>query len=77
MKTAVRAFETTGIHLVNRNVPSDEDFAPSEVTFCPGVQENPATVEDTHVSVNNISGNEVSVTVQPATVEQPQVSRAI
>jgi hypothetical protein len=47
MKTAVLAFETTGINLVNRNVFSDEDFAPSEVTFCPSVQENQATVEDT------------------------------
>jgi hypothetical protein len=66
-----------GIHPVNRNVPSDEDFAPSEVTFCPGVQENQATVEDTHVSVNKENGNEVSVTVPPATVDQPQVSPAV
>jgi hypothetical protein len=47
MKMAVRAFKTTGIHLVNRNVFSDEDFALSEVTFCPGVQEDKPTVEDT------------------------------
>jgi hypothetical protein len=77
MKTAVRATETTRIRSVNRNVFSDEDFAPSEVTFCPGVQEIEATVEDTHVSVNNENGNEVSVTVQPAIVEQPQVSPAV
>jgi hypothetical protein len=30
MEMAVRAFETTGIHPVYRNVFSDEDFAPSE-----------------------------------------------
>ncbi|PNF41081.1 hypothetical protein B7P43_G06223 [Cryptotermes secundus] len=35
MKITVRAFESTGIHPVNRNVFSDEGFAPSEVTFCP------------------------------------------
>jgi hypothetical protein len=47
------------------------------VTICPGVQENQATVEDTHVSVNNEIDNEVSVTVPPAIVEQPQVSPAV
>jgi hypothetical protein len=47
MHMAVRAFEATGIHPFNRNVFSNEDFASSEVTFCPGVQENEATVEDT------------------------------
>jgi hypothetical protein len=77
MKLAVRAFETTGIHPVNRNVFSDEDFALSEVTFCPGVQENHASVEDTGVSVNNENGNEASLTVQPAIVDQPQVSPAV
>jgi RNA polymerase subunit RPABC4/transcription elongation factor Spt4 len=73
MKTAVRAFVTTGIHPVNRNTFSDEEFIPSEVTFCSGVQENQATIEDTHVSVNNGSGNEVSLTIQPAIVDQPQM----
>ncbi|PNF34161.1 hypothetical protein B7P43_G18194 [Cryptotermes secundus] len=77
MKIAVRACETTGIHPVNRNVFSDEDFAPSEVTFCPRVQETQATAEDTHVSANNENGNEVSLTVQPAIVEEPQVSPAM
>jgi hypothetical protein len=50
MKTAVCAFETTGIHPVNRTVFSDEDIAPSEVTFCPCVRENQATVQDTRFS---------------------------
>jgi hypothetical protein len=77
MKTAVRAFETTEIHPVNTNVLSDEDFVPSEVTFCPGVQEIQATIEDTHVSVNHGSGNEVSLTVHPATADRPQVLPAM
>jgi hypothetical protein len=47
MRMAVRAFETTRIHQFNRNVFADEDFAPSEVIFCPGVQENQTDVEDT------------------------------
>jgi hypothetical protein len=47
MKMAVCAFETMGIHPVNRNILSDEDFALSEVTFCPGEQENQATIEYT------------------------------
>jgi hypothetical protein len=77
MQMAVRAFETTGIHLFNRNVFSDEDFAPSEVTFCPGVHENQAAVEETHVSMNTENGNEMSLTVQPEIVEQPRVSPAM
>ncbi|XP_033608734.1 uncharacterized protein LOC117282588 [Cryptotermes secundus] len=77
MKIAVRALETTGIHPVNRNVFSDEEFAPSEVTFCPSVQETQATAEDSHVLVNNENGDEVSLTVQPAIVEEPQVSSAM
>jgi hypothetical protein len=47
MKMTVYAFETTGIHPVNMNVFSDEDIAPSEVTFCPIVPKNQAIVEDT------------------------------
>jgi hypothetical protein len=77
MRMAVHAFETTGIHPFNRNIFSDEDFAPSEVMFCLGVQENEAAVEDTHVSVNTENDNEVSLIVQPEIVEQPQVPRAM
>jgi hypothetical protein len=47
MEMAVHAFEKTRIHLFNRNVFTDKNFAPLEVTFCPGVQENQVTVEDT------------------------------
>jgi hypothetical protein len=32
MEMAVRAFDTTGIYLFNRNVFSDENFAPSEMS---------------------------------------------
>ena len=75
MEKAVCAFEKTGIHPFNRNIFSEDDFAPSEETFCPNQQEDETVAKDSHESGDNGSSSENTSGAQNNN-EQPRISPA-